>query len=94
MKVTSLLQEQMPEKHGDRRLLLCKDCIHYQYFRHEGVEICGRAAKLLNPVSGEVVDNWTHRSQAKCETQRSTWAVFAPLFGDCGTRAKFFQKRT
>jgi hypothetical protein len=91
MTVTSLLDPQPPKQEN---LLLCKDCIHYQYFHHQDEEICGRRAKLLNPVSGKVIDNWSHRQEAKCKSERSTWAWFAFLLGHCGTQARFFQKKS
>lgn len=78
----------------DPRQQMCKDCIHYQYFRLEGEEICGRRAKLLNPVNGEVVDNYDHRRVARCAVERSLWVIFAVIFRTCGSRARFFQKRS
>lgn len=75
-------------------LRLCKGCFFYQLQGYQPFEICGRRAKIVNPVDGEVGDSWQDREKSLCSTERYLFWPFSWLFRTCGKRGRFWKAKT
>ena len=71
---------------------LCINCKHYRVNRTWNVAVCMRRASIIDPVAADV-NNYAINKAARCSLERTSWGIFAILFGECGSAGRFWEKK-